>query len=220
MARPTERAIKRKPMAVIFLTTKRQDVPEVPPAGREFEWFDTAPNRKAFFKQVHEFNVEDTKEHDDMAYLTIEIVDTESMKIGRAEVAPVTDETQQWLKDIESDITKAYVPAKAPDSKDGEKKVVRARKKSSAAAAVKKDEGADKGKAARLKERLAAKKEAEAPKAPAKKAAAKKTAPAKKAVSRPRKTSAAEEERVDNKVIDMKVDLALEAEADNADANV
>lgn len=197
MAKPTERAIKRKPMAVIMLTTLRKDVPEVPPAGKDFEWFDTEQGRKQFFTQVHDFNVQDAKDHDDMAYLTVEITDTATMKVGRIEVAPSTEATDEWLKAVKADITKALTPIKEPSSEgSSEKKVVRPRRKSTAAQAVHKDDEPN-AKAARLKERLAAKKTAPATKKsetgdkpPTKKAAAKK-APAKKAPAK--RTSAAKE---------------------------
>lgn len=186
MAKPTERALKRKPMAVILLTTLRKDVPNVPDGagGREFEWFETREGVKTYFDQNVEYHKSDTKDHDDMAYMAIEILDTATMKLGRVDVRPQTDETKAWMAEIKADITKAFQPVKeVTETKDSGQKVVRPRRKSAAAGAVQKD--ASKTKAARLKERLAAKQEPKgtgdkppARKAPAKKAAAKKVSPA------------------------------------------
>lgn len=184
MAKPTERALKRKPKAVILLTTLRKDVPNVPDGqgGREFEWFDTDTGMREHFDKNVEYHTADAKEHDDMAYLAVEITDTKDMSLGRVDVQPATDETTAWLESIKDDITTAFVPVKEATSaeSDGSKKVVRPRRKSAAAAAVVKDDS--KTKAARLKERLAAKQPekksetgdkppvAAKPKAPAKKA--------------------------------------------------
>lgn len=159
MAKPTERALKRKPMAVILLTTRREDVPNVPDGagGREFEWFASKEGMHAYFDQNNEYHQQDTKDHDDMAYMCIEITDTASdpMTLGRVEAHPETDETKAWLKSIKDDPTKAFQPVKEAKEEATSSKVVRPRRKSSAAAAVQKDDS--KTKAARLKERLAAK---------------------------------------------------------------
>lgn len=165
MAKPTERALKRKPRAVILLTTKRGDVPNVPPAGREFEWFLGEDAMRAYFDQNVEFHKADAAEFDDMAYLAVEITDTGAspMKMGRIDAQPVTDATEAWTKSVEEDITRAFTPVKVIDKSDTEQpKKVRPRQKSTAAAAVKRPvdkEDAPAAKAARLKQRLAAKKE-------------------------------------------------------------
>lgn len=187
MARPHERALKRKPMAVILLTTRREDVPNVPAGqgGHEFEWFQSKDGMHAYFDQNVEFHEQDTKDHDDMAYLAVEITDTkaEPMTVGRISVSPETDETKAWMKSIKDDITKAFQPVKEETKGEAEAtpKVVRPRRKSSAAAAVKPDDS--KEKAAALKKRLDAKKveqKSESGDAPpaAKKTAAKKTSAA------------------------------------------
>lgn len=189
MAKPTERAIKRKPMAVIMLTTLRSDVPSVPNNGKDYEWFVTEENMRSYFDQVQEFNASDVKAHEDMAYLTVEITNTTEMKTGRAEVAPATKETEAWLKDVLADITKVYVQETAKTKEgDGQPKVVRARSKSTAAAAVKKAD--PDAKAQRLKERLAEKATT------TKKGETGDKPPAKKAVAR-KKVSAASEPKHD-----------------------
>lgn len=162
MAKPTERALKRKPMAVILLTTLRGDVPSVPPAGREFEWFTTEENLHNFFDQNVTFHTEDVAAHDDMAYLAVEVVDTSQMTLGRIDVQPPTEETEKWMKAVQADITLAFTPVTTATTKtDSAPKKVRARQKSTAANAVEKKPQGDspEAKATRLKQRLAAKKE-------------------------------------------------------------
>lgn len=160
MAKPTERSLKRKPMAVILLTCERGKVPEVPPEGREFEWFTSEDGRKTYFDKNAAWHKEDTEKHDDMAYLAVEITDTATMKVGRIDAQPAdNDEVKAWAAAVKKDITLAFTPVKPTESKSEEaaKKVVRPRRKSTAAAAVKKDEDS-KAKAARVKKRLADKK--------------------------------------------------------------
>lgn len=161
MARPTERALKRKPMAVILLTTLRKDVPNIPPAGREFEWFTTEDGMRTFFDQNVAFHKEDTDSHDDMAYMSLEVTDTSTMTLGRVDVKPETKEMEDWRAAVEADITLAFTPVKAPEetTEGDEKKKVRPRRKSSAAAAMKKQDDAPDTKAAALKKRLEAKKD-------------------------------------------------------------
>jgi hypothetical protein len=160
MAKPTERALKRKPMAVIMLTTQRGDVPEVPPEGREFEWFENEESRKKYFDQVRAFDKQDAKDHDDMAYMTIEIVDTTTMKTGRIEGSPSDNsKVKAWVKQIKDDVTLAFTPVTKASPKSTATKKVRARKKSSAAKKVSEVRSSTpEQKAARLKERLADKK--------------------------------------------------------------
>lgn len=195
MAKPTERAVKRKPMAVIMLTTKRSSVPEVPNEGREFEWFETVEGMNQFYDQVREFDVKDCKDHDDMAYMCIEITDTADMKIGRIAVAPETDATKKWLAEVKKDVTKALTPV-TPTKKAAAtpSKKVKPRQKTAAAKAVGKDP-APEAKAARLKDRLAAKKSEAGDKPSTSKSAAPKPRAATAKKTAAKKTSAAEDSK-------------------------
>lgn len=184
MAKPTERALRRKPKAVILLTTLRADVPKVPDGngGREFEWFTTQDGMENFFNQNIAFHQEDCKEHDDMAYLAVEIEDTASapMTLGRIDVQPEDDaKCVAWMESIKEDVTRAFFqpPQETTEETKTAAKVVRPRRKSTAASVVKKKAPEADSKAAALKARLDAKKTT--PSTTAKKAVAKKVSPAK-----------------------------------------
>lgn len=136
MPKPTERAIKRKPMAVVMLTTERAKVKddgtvEVPPEGYDFEWFETEANRDTFFDQVNDFNQSDAKEHDDFAYLTAVVTDTADMVLGRVEVAPHKPEMTKWKNAVKKDPSLLLAPVVKKD--DEPKKTVKPRRASGAA---------------------------------------------------------------------------------------
>lgn len=180
MARkPTERTMKQHPKAVVFLTTLRTMVPEVPVEGFEMEWFhgDSADSNgskavREYFDQVRAFDVEDVKEHNDFAFLVAEVMDTSTdpLTLGRVEAAPDTKETKAWVKAVKEDPTLLYAPsAKKPEEKAATpSRKVKPRAKSAAAqkaTAVKPPTRAQK--AAAAKETLA--KKAAAKKVPEKK---------------------------------------------------
>ena len=75
---------------MIMLTTHREQVPGVPDEGWHFEWFISEEGRSNYFDKVSAWNLEDAEKHDDVAYLTVEITDTDGMMLGRASVAPRT----------------------------------------------------------------------------------------------------------------------------------
>ena len=160
MAKPTERAIKRKPQAVILLETLTESVPEVPEDGRDFEWFTSTDAAGEFFDQFTRFIESDTSEHGDVAYLAAEVTDTSSMTLGRVKVAPENDETAKWAESIKADVTSVFIQ---PATKEKPKAKVRPKARNAAAAEAKKTKtppakpAADKQ--ARLKKRLAEKKE-------------------------------------------------------------
>lgn len=126
MPKPTEKAIKRKPMAVVMLTTERSSLTDdglnvvVPAQGYDFEWFETEKGREKFFDQVTDFNVEDAKAHDDFAYITAVVTDTATMTLGRVEAAPSNPKMTKWKNAIKKDPSLLI----APVVKAAEKKAV------------------------------------------------------------------------------------------------
>lgn len=160
MAKPTERAMKRKPHAVILLETLTSDVPEVPEDGRDFEWFNSLEATSEFFDQVTEFHTKDAEEHGDLSYMTIEVTDTATMTLGRVEVAPDNEETKKWVESVKDDVTQVFVEIKPKKTSKPDVKV-RPKKRNAAAKAVAKNESApikQEDKQARLKKRLEEKK--------------------------------------------------------------
>lgn len=168
MAKATQRALVRKPRAVIVLSAERGGLPDVLEDNREFEWFSTAEGMNEFYDQMIEFAKQDTADYDDWAYLLAEIDDTkaEPMVLGRVQSFPVSDETKKWQEDFVSDPSRFF--SKKDDQSEDEqpKKKVRARKPSTASKTVQKGAPA---------------KKSAATKAPAKKSAAKKAASSKTA---------------------------------------
>lgn len=136
MPKPTERTIKRKPMAVVMLTVERSKVKDdgtadVPEQGYDFEWFDTEANREKFFDQMNDFNQSDAKDHDDFAYITAVITDTANMTLGRVEVAPKSPEMTKWKNAVKKDPTLLLAPAAQKTTPA--KKAVKPRGKTAAA---------------------------------------------------------------------------------------
>lgn len=127
MAVPTERALKRKPQAVVMLKTEKGSVPAVMRDDYDFDWFVTDENRAKFFDQWTAFTdadaVESAPPH--LAYLTAEVTDTDKMTLGRVVVSPVNAATKKWKASIEADPSLLTVE---PEKKAEREKVVKAPK--------------------------------------------------------------------------------------------
>jgi hypothetical protein len=162
MPKPTERAVKRKPMAVIMLTANRSDIAEdgtvtMTDQGYDFEWFETEKNREKFFDQVNDWQQQDAKDHDDFAYLIAVVTDTSDMTLGRIEVAPHNPKMTKWKNAVKKNPSLLIAPVAAKTTeKKAEVKAPRkaAAKKAAASTEVKKGaagDGAPKPRAVRAK---------------------------------------------------------------------
>ena len=101
MPKPTTRAIRRKPMAVILMMTTPDKIGT--PVDHDFEWFETEAGREEFFKQWTTHAAEDFKQYKDTVYLTAEIVETGALKLGKVHVAPQTPEMKAWAAAVKKD---------------------------------------------------------------------------------------------------------------------
>lgn len=105
MAKPTERAVKRKPMAVVLWSFKKAETDQ--DAGdKDFEWFETDENRIDYTESSIAWNVNDVQDHGDLVHLVAEIVDTttDPMTLGRVEATPASDKgLREWVKKIKAD---------------------------------------------------------------------------------------------------------------------
>lgn len=139
MAKPTERAIKRKPCAVIILEALANAKGKPEEGGREFEWFNTPEAAAEHFDKFAAFAKEDTTSYDDVAYLVAEITDTQSdpMALGRVEAFPENDSTKKWVEEVRKDITSTFVTEKKDDDTKKPNVKVRPKKRAGAAAAAK-----------------------------------------------------------------------------------
>lgn len=174
MAKPTERALKRKPSAVILLSWEKGKVADM--AGdRDFEWFENDENRTQYVDSMIAWNVNDVQDHGDLYHMVVEITDTKSspMTLGRVVVTPETNKAMKdWAKKVQDDVSIVFEEIDKVRSSGGEKVQVKAKKASPAARkAVAKKATDNKGEAP--KPRAAAAKKAPAKAAPSKTAAPK-----------------------------------------------
>lgn len=165
MPKPTTRAIRRKPQAVIIMMTEPDKIGT--PVDHDFEWFETDKGRDEFFKQWTTHTTQDAKDYKDTVYLTAEVVDTANMKLGKVHVAPQTAPMKDWAAKVKKDPKVLLVEEAEKKAETTPRGKVKPRAKSSAAAVVK-GGAKDKSETPTPKARPAAKKVA------AKKAAAKK----------------------------------------------
>ena len=132
MASLTERAIKRRKVAVILVENALADVAKGNHAA-DFEWFKSHVGSDEFLEtytayaqaDVANYSVEDGEDAP-FAFMAVVIPDTETMAIGTTVVIPETAATKAWRDEVISDITALYektatAPKKAP--------VVKARRK-------------------------------------------------------------------------------------------
>lgn len=129
----TERAIKRKPVAVITVEAPLDDLENY---QADFEWFNTTDAAKEWIDQWTEFAKEDTttyslldnKDDPALAYLTILIPDTATLAVGSALVFPDNDQTQAWLAETTGDITNLFEKRQEAPKKKVTVKAPRARR--------------------------------------------------------------------------------------------
>jgi len=100
--RPTEKAVKRRPQAIVFHAWDSDDLDTL--ADADFEWFETDANRAAYFEETHAWSVQSHKDENGLVcYLTAEITDTATMTLGRVRVVPQTKEMKAKAQAVRDD---------------------------------------------------------------------------------------------------------------------
>jgi hypothetical protein len=184
VAKPTERALKRKPQAVILMAWQ-PGKSDGDPGDWDFEWFETDDNRSRYYEEAVKWNEQDVVDNtgdDALLYLAVEVLATADMKLGRMSVQPENAETKALLARYKkAPATLVAKPAvKKAETGAGEVKAKRVSPAAQAAGVAKEDttpqvkpkvvrkpaapkapgtgpKGAPEAKAANLKARLAAK---------------------------------------------------------------
>ena len=142
MPKPTKRALIRKPQAIVLMTWSKEASPQTKPGDWDFEWFETDKGRGDYFAAVCQWNSDDVKDHGDLLFLTAEVLDTESMKLGRVAVHPNDDDgLKAVLKAVKDDPENLIAPSPQRSESTAAKpkaNAVKAKKPSKAANAAKK----------------------------------------------------------------------------------
>jgi len=104
VARPTKRAIKRKPYAAIFFSWEKGTT-DKPATDRDFEWFEDKTNCEKYTEQTVQWSLDDFKEHGDLAFLIAEVVDTKAdpIVLSRVLIVPADSvDLIDWKQQVES----------------------------------------------------------------------------------------------------------------------
>jgi len=125
LGRPTERALKRKPRAVVLFAWLADKTNEAP-GDADFEWFEKSINAKRFFDKATVENDADVEENDWIVHVLAEITDTSTMALGRVHVSAADDATKQALLERFTKGEDFVVP---PEPKEKRKAVVKAPRK-------------------------------------------------------------------------------------------
>lgn len=181
MPKPTKAALAKKPKAVVLLAAPVTEPTEV---DYDFEWFETDEGVRIFLEDTRKWANEDAAQHGDLIHLIAEVTDTTTMPptLGSVTAHHKADDNvkgvaEEWFKKVLDDPTLLIAKSATTAKRAAAPKVntkVKPRKPSPAAAAakgVKTDNGeaaANAGKAAALKQRIAAKQGAVKDKAEAK----------------------------------------------------
>lgn len=146
MPKPTLNAIRKKPMVVIlnaYLTSNLNEEPE-----RDFEWFETREGMDDYFTEATEWNEQDFTDNGDLSHMTVEIVDTSSLQIGRIHIIPDSPEMGALRDKVMADPSLLIAPApKKGETTASKKKVtkpkIKARGRSDAAKALSGEEATE-----------------------------------------------------------------------------
>lgn len=170
MPKPTKAALGKHPKAVVLLARSVADPTKI---DYDFEWFETDEGVNTFLTDAIPYADEDVRDHGDLHHLLVEVTDTKMPPtIGRTHGASVdADFLKAWTAEIAAkpELIVAPTATRAPASTSKVKPKIRPKQPSAAAAVLKEGEAegntamaAKAAKSAELKQRLAAKKAAEA----------------------------------------------------------
>lgn len=134
MGNPTERALKRKPQAIVHLAWEKDSTSSTP-GDRDHEWFETDEGRIEFYDYCVEWNTKDVADNEgDIWYLIAEVNDTKAspMVLGRVSSQPDNEFMAERVAEIVKDPSLLVSPtAVKPPSGP---KVTKAKGKTGAAA--------------------------------------------------------------------------------------